>query len=90
METLSLETHGSSILGSQGIDNVVVALEVIYSMLCKLGKKGWFAAKLDLAKAYDHFDWSFLRCVLQAVRFNSKMIQLFVLWNREKLESFKP
>ena len=33
--------------------NLMVAAEVLHSMQKKKGKKGWFALKVDLEKAYD-------------------------------------
>ena len=43
-------------------DNVFVAYETLHAMDCKKnGKKGSLALKLDVSKAYDHVEWSFLR-----------------------------
>ena len=41
--------------------NLVVASEVLHSMWKKKGKLGWFALKIDLEKAYDRLEWSFVR-----------------------------
>lgn len=65
----------------------------------KIGKKGSLATKLDLAKAYDRIEWPFLENVLGVIGLSPKLIQLIVwcvmsanlsvLWNGEKVESFK-
>lgn len=64
------------------------------------GRKGHIAVKLNFEKAFDRIDWSFLRVVLQVIGFEDKFIELilfcttsaslFVLWNGEQLEAFKP
>ena len=42
-------------------DNVLVAYEILHAMhLKKKGKKGALALKLDVSKAYDRVEWSFL------------------------------
>ncbi|KAL4340414.1 hypothetical protein GQ457_08G036540 [Hibiscus cannabinus] len=41
-------------------DNIVIAHEIIHSMRRKSGKRGWMALKIDLEKAYDRVEWSFI------------------------------
>lgn len=62
--------------GRQGIENVVIVQELVHVMKQKRGRKGWTTVKLDLEKAYDRISWSFLRSVLDAVRFESSLIEL--------------
>lgn len=100
MSSLVGETQCSFILGRQGIDNVVIVQEIIHSMRRKQGNKGWLAAKLDLAKAYDREEWSFLERVLRVIGFSLKLIQLImwcvsstnlsILRNGQKVDSLKP
>lgn len=47
------KAHCSFIPGGPGIGNVVIIQEIIHSIRHKLGNKGWLAAKMNLAKAYD-------------------------------------
>lgn len=57
------------------------------------------AIKVDFAKAYDHFEWSFIHKV-KAFHFPQMLIDLImscvsttnisVLFNGRKLDSFKP
>lgn len=49
-----ISANQNSFIQGKGSDvNFVVANEVIHSMKNKKGKKGWFALKIDLEKAYD-------------------------------------
>ena len=86
--------------GRRGLDNVVVAQELIHSLDKKKGKVGFMAIKVDIVKAYDHLEWSFIRNVLNAFRFPVELIKLImscvssttisILFNGGKLSSFKP
>ena len=61
---------------------------------------GFMAIKVDIVKAYDHLEWSFIRNVLNAFRFPVELIKLImscvssttisILFNGGKLSSFKP
>ena len=56
--------------------------------------------KIDLEKAYDKVNWSFLKNVMLKMNFPTKLIELimfclhstslFVLWNGRIMENFKP
>lgn len=41
-------------------ENIVVAHEVLHNMHKLKGKHGYFAIKVDLAKAYDTLSWNFM------------------------------
>lgn len=42
----------------------------------KKGRKGWVAIKVDLEKAYDRVQWSFLQTVLESFNFSQSWIKL--------------
>lgn len=51
------EAQRAFILRRHILDNVLIAYEVLHSMkMKKNGKKGNFALKLDMSKAYDHVE----------------------------------
>lgn len=46
-------------------ENIVVAQEILHSMNKLKGKKGYFAIKVDLEKAYGMLNWKFVEEVLK-------------------------
>ena len=58
------------------IDNVLLAYETLHTMNCKKkGKKGYMALKLDVSKAYDRVEWTFLQGVMQRLGFPETWIE---------------
>lgn len=47
--------------GRKGVDNAILVQELIHSMSRKRGRGGLVAIKIDLEKAYDRLEWSFIR-----------------------------
>ena len=86
--------------GRRGADNVIIAQELIYTLDRKKGATGYMAIKLDLEKAYDRLEWSFIHKVLHAFHFPSNLIKVImgcvstttisVLVNGGVLDSFSP
>ncbi|KAK9984648.1 hypothetical protein SO802_034173 [Lithocarpus litseifolius] len=60
--------------GRKGLDNAIIAQEIIHTVGRKRGTVGNMVIKIDLEKAYDRLEWSFLRDVLQAANFPSDMV----------------
>lgn len=50
--------------GRRGVDNVVIAQDLIYTMDKMKGKEGYMAIKVDLEKVYDRLEWSSIHKVL--------------------------
>lgn len=82
-------------------DNVLIAHEIFHSLKSKSGKKNdMLVAKLDMSKAYDRLEWSFLENMLLAVGFESRWVQLImacvtsvtyrIKFNGEVGKSFNP
>lgn len=92
--------QSSFIPGRLSTDNIVIVQEAVHSMRRKKGKKGWMLLKLDLEKAYDRIRWDFLEDTIMAVGLPDKWVRwimqcvagpsMSLLWNGEKMESFKP
>ena len=86
--------------GRRGVDNAIIVQELIHTMGKAKGKGGYMALKIDLEKAYDKLEWSFIRDML--IRFNlpRNLIELIMscissvstslLFNGGALESFHP
>ncbi|CAL1393362.1 unnamed protein product [Linum trigynum] len=56
----------------QIVDNILIGHELMHYLKIKTrGKKGYMALKVDMEKAYDRVDWSFLFAVLEKIGFNS-------------------
>lgn len=98
MAVLVGREQSSFIPGRHTTDNIVIVQEALHSFKRKKGKKGAMIAKIDLEKAHDRIDWTFLQEVLCSVGLDSAMItvimgclhstRISVLWNGEWLDSF--
>lgn len=54
-------TQSAFVKNRQIVDNILIAQEVIHHMKNKrTGKEGFMSLKLDIAKAYDRVEWSYL------------------------------
>ncbi|GAU41508.1 hypothetical protein TSUD_302460 [Trifolium subterraneum] len=93
--------YQSSFLPGRGTsDNAIVLQEIIHFMRRSKRKKGFVAFKLDLEKAFDNVNWDFLKSCLHDFGFPNITIRLIMhcvtssnfslLWNGNKLPSFKP
>ena len=86
--------------GKLGLDNMIIAQEILHTISGKRGQTGYMAIKLDLEKAYDRLEWHFVRDILQLYKFPEPLTKLilscistfsiFVLVNGGKLDSFLP
>ena len=55
----------------------MVAFETLHYMKNhNSGKSGFMALELDMSKAYDRVEWSFLREVMKRMGFNEKWVEL--------------
>lgn len=59
------------------MNNALIAYEVLYSFKQKQdGARGDFALKLDMSKAYDRVEWSFIKKVTPRMGFYDKWVSL--------------
>ena len=57
LDKLISPNQAAFVPGRQGLDNIVIAQELLHSLDTKKGKVGFMAVKVDLAKAYDRLEW---------------------------------
>ena len=86
--------------GRKGLDNAIIVQELIHTMSKKKGKTGVMAIKLNLEKAYDRLEWSFIRDTLNLFNFPDQLISLImscvsttsisILFNGGALNAFQP
>jgi hypothetical protein len=58
-------------------DNILLAYEVTHLMQNKRsGREGYAALKLDMSKAYDQVEWSFLERMMEKMGFQERWIRL--------------
>jgi len=66
--------------GRSIMDNALVAIELVHYMKTKTkGKEKSVVLKLDISKAYDRIDWSYLKDVMSKMGFSEKWIQWIML-----------
>ncbi|XP_057422473.1 uncharacterized protein LOC130716276 [Lotus japonicus] len=90
--------QSSFIPGRCTSDNAIALQEIVYYQQKARRKSGNLVFKLDLEKAYDRVNWSFLEETLVASGFPPTCVrlimfcvtasQLSILWNGERLQSF--
>ncbi|GLU14892.1 hypothetical protein SLE2022_314330 [Rubroshorea leprosula] len=92
--------QNSFLVGRCTTDNIILSQEAVHSMRKMKGRRGAMIFKIDLHKAFDSVDWTFLQHVLhdfnipgpliQLIMFSVTSLQLSVLWNGEELPPFNP
>ncbi|GLT73561.1 hypothetical protein SLA2020_454110 [Shorea laevis] len=100
MDRIISPCQSSFIPGRQGTDNVLILQELVYSFSKKSGKTGDMICKLDLEKAYDRLEWSFIYETLLFFQFPQDILKLImsavsstsisILINGGKTEDFCP
>jgi hypothetical protein len=81
-------------------ENIVVAKEMVHSMNKMKGRKGYFAIKVDLSKAYDKLSWEFIwrtlseiklpECLVNLIMHAVTSVETTVKWNGARAEYFRP
>ncbi|KAK2653131.1 hypothetical protein Ddye_012987 [Dipteronia dyeriana] len=64
--------------GRQIQDNIIVTQEILHKFKNFRGKVGNIVWKVDLAKAYDRFQWGFIMKVLEEISFEEIVINLIM------------
>ncbi|GKV26879.1 hypothetical protein SLEP1_g36097 [Rubroshorea leprosula] len=100
LDDLISPCQASFVPGRNGIDNVLILQELVHSFSKRKGRVGDMVVKLDLEKAYDRLEWSFIREALTFFKFPPKFISLVmscvssssisILVNGNKTDAFLP
>ena len=61
-----------------GVDNAIIVQELIHTIGRAKGNKGIMAIKIDLEKAYDRIEWSFIRKMLTLFNIPENLIKLIM------------
>lgn len=88
--------HSRSIM-----DNALTAFEVLHHMRCKTKEKiGEVALKLDISKAFDSVNWSYLKAILFKMGFSSQWtswmmmcitsVEYHVIFNGDRIGPITP
>ena len=64
--------------GRKGIDNIIIAQEIMHSLGKKKGRTGYVALKIDLEKAYDKLEWNFIKDMLIRVSLSMDIIDVIM------------
>ena len=60
-------------------DNILMAFEILHYMKTQQnGSTCFMALKLDISKAYDRVEWSFLECLLRKLGFHNRWVDLMM------------
>uniref|UniRef100_A0A803NWR9 Reverse transcriptase n=1 Tax=Cannabis sativa TaxID=3483 RepID=A0A803NWR9_CANSA len=78
MENLITPLQSGFIPGRWIVESSILTQELVHKIRKKKGKGGLMAIKLDMHKAYDRMEWSFLHRVLRANDFNEKSCKLLM------------
>lgn len=63
----------------KGVDNAIIVQELIYSMSKKKERNGVMSIKIDLEKAYDRLEWSFIKDMISLFKFPKDLITLIMV-----------
>ena len=60
------------------MDNAIIVQEIIHTIGKTRGNIGYMALKIDLDKAYDKLEWSFIKGMLNRFNFPDNLIELIL------------
>ena len=80
LHSIITEHQSAFIKGRLISDNILVAFETLHCMQKQNSNThSYMALKLDMSKAYDHVEWSFLEELMRKMGFNERWINLMMM-----------
>ena len=80
LEVIISESQAAFVPGRQISDNILVAHELINALKSKKDcSEKYMAIKIDISKAYDRVEWSFLEAILSKLGFHTICISWIML-----------
>jgi hypothetical protein len=77
LDDIISQSQSAFVTGRLTTDNILLDYETTHFMhLHKGGRDGLAAVKLDMSKAFDRVEWSFLKNMMLKLGFNSHWVQL--------------
>lgn len=78
------ESHSAFVPGRAITDNILISTEIMhYLKRKKQGRDGVAALKIDMSKAYDRVEWTFLKLIMLKMGFAVDFVLLFLTKSRE-------
>lgn len=78
LSTIISPTQSTFIPGRRAIDNTIIVQEAVHSFRRKKGKIGNMLFQIDLEKAFDRLEWSFIHYSLHQLNFPPYLIKLIM------------
>lgn len=100
MDELVSPNQASFVPGRQSLDNYVICQELVHSLKYTKARSGGMILKVDLEKAYDMMEWTFVEDMLRDIALPTNVISVLMgllrssscrlLFNGEVTERIKP
>ncbi|KAH9697393.1 reverse transcriptase domain-containing protein [Citrus sinensis] len=80
LDLIISDSQSAFIPGRAITDNVIISAEIMHFLKRKRqGKNGVAALKIDMSKAYDRIEWSFLQAMMLKLGFDTRWVELTML-----------
>ncbi|GAA0163955.1 hypothetical protein LIER_39691 [Lithospermum erythrorhizon] len=81
LPTIISETQSAFVSNRLIMDNVLLTYEIHHFIKHKkAGREGYMSIKLDMMKAYDRIEWSFLKAMMIQLNFSHKWINIIMYY----------